>query len=172
MNSSNLGSWIVVILAWTVYIIIPTANIIYAVVSILRMKKIISGLGDKKVRLESRRQTHIAIKTVYSLFILAAAVFLFFVTSRILAILVFTVFFQSWIHALKGDLFSKANGIYAMGYIFDDNPVLWKNIHSYKLIPDGGISLLTDQGARVDLPVIRDFDTINFFGEVGVEEEK
>ena len=171
MNVSTLGPWMVAILVWTVYIIVPTANIIYGVVTIIRMKRIISGMGNLTIKLKSEKESHIVFTSLFSIIILISSLFLFIAVSKIIGLILFTVMFQSTLNALKGDLFSRANGVYQHGFILNDNPLMWTKIHSYKLIPDGRVSLLTIQGARVDMPEIVNFDLVRFIETIGIEKE-
>lgn len=172
MNVANPGPLIISMFLWAVYIIVPTVNVILGLVTILRMKKIISEMGELFVKIDSDRSSHIVITSVYSAIFLICSVFLFIAVSRILGVIIFTFFFRSWFLAFKGDLLSKSGGVYKSGIILEDKYFMWDMIHSYTLMPDGRVSLLTNKGKRFDLPDFQDFNMEEFLPGTGIVEEK
>ena len=134
------------------FIIKPIIHIIISLNELKNINKNKQNLGINLLTFSSI--SHKKLKLFYLLFIIVVTPFSIIFKTYLLLI-GSLLFFQMYLILVKMENYSKFNGIYENGIIYN-GICYWNDIHSWKLVNKNVFSFLKKDGLRFDLPEIND----------------
>lgn len=155
MDTNNIGWWIIRILFFTFYIIIPAVNIIETLSRIALRKKIKNDAGELLLLQNRARQQGV----ILNLIIVIIGLLLILFYSKLIGVL---ILIQGLTFTVNSIIYNKNifnNGIYKNGLILN-NYLPWNEVHSYKIINNTTVSFLLETGQRIDFNQIENVSNI------------
>lgn len=132
------------------YLIVPLGFVFSEIYLILIKKQLIRSLGTNVMIFDSKYKFSKISFAINLLLIFSSVLFLIY-DSIVIGILISFPALVIFTTDQKQRIFSKLNGFYENGIIYNDIQIKWKDLFSYKIFNEQNVSLLLKTGTRFDV---------------------